>query len=161
MDSFADPRIFIWPKIPCCFSPFNSLTCGAYTSASSSASCLLQPPPHHALLASAPPSPPAACSPRASSSPRGRTPPPLGLTRAGRRRALGRACRRRAGPGEPNLMRVDTGQSVVVVRDVHGQLPRSSSSSSTGITSTAAHGSSRPSSCSSLGRFDSADSTRF
>jgi len=64
---------------------------------------------------------------------------------------------------EPNLVRVDPrpGQSVVVVGDVHGQLPRSSSSSSTGITSTAAHGSSRPSSCSSLGRFDSADSTRF
>ena len=45
------------PKYLCCFSPFNSLTCEAHTSAASSTSNLLRPILYHALLIS-PPTPP-------------------------------------------------------------------------------------------------------
>jgi len=65
-------------------------------SASSSTSGLLQPPLRHALRTSAPHPPPRRSAPRRRPGLPGQA--PLGLARAGHRRALGRAsrCRRRA-----------------------------------------------------------------
>ena len=103
MDPLADPRIFVWPKIPLLLLSLHSLTCGAHTSASPSISFLLQPSPLHGLLTSAPPTPraPPACSPAGRApSPRGRAPPPLGLARACCRRRPSRGHTAAAPPGE-------------------------------------------------------------
>ena len=103
LDPLADPRIFVWPKIPLLLLSLHSLTCGAHTSASPSISFLLQPSPLHGLLTSAPPTPraPPACSPAGRApSPRGRAPPPLGLARACCRRRPSRGHTAAAPPGE-------------------------------------------------------------
>jgi len=91
-------------KCPYCFSPFNSLTCGPHTSVSSSTSGLRPTRLTSALPrrcrrpAPLRPHPPPQRAPPAAGGllPLGRAPPPPGFARAGRRRALGRACRRRA-----------------------------------------------------------------
>ena len=103
LDPLADPRIFVWPKIPLLLLSLHSLMCGAHTSASPSISFLLQPSPLHGLLTSAPPTPraPPACSPAGRApSPRGRAPPPLGLARACCRRRPSRGHTAAAPPGE-------------------------------------------------------------
>ena len=93
-------------KCPYCFSPFNSLTCGPHTSVSSSTSgrCFFPTRLTSALPrrwrrpAPLRPHPPPQRAPPAAGGllPLGRAPPPPGFARAGRRRALGRACQRRA-----------------------------------------------------------------
>ena len=125
LDPLADPRIFVWPKIPLLLFSLHSLTCGAHTSASSSTSFLVQPPLHALLtqLTSAP-----GHAARAAGLLPGRAPPPPGepLPRlALRPRAAERARRRpRLSTLSPPTMFPPLSRSSLYLRLENGRSPR-------------------------------------